>query len=254
MGVLAKEINWGVREYPKGVYGSKSGRFEARYWLKGGERIHIGTYDSPEEAAYRRHIEMYGHHWYNMPDDIHKYFGFLYIMTHRATGKKYFGSKQFVYWDGPVGGFKCTDRTNEWYDPKAWKEGQWETYTSSSKIVNKMIADGNVWDWNFEWVELCKDKLTLKMREMETQRHLNVLDATLPNGEYEWLNENIGGVAFRPPFRLDGLKETIEESKEALRNYYLKPKVCEDCGSVIPFGHRECSNAPIFGDGGCTRS
>lgn len=235
-----------------GVYYSKERSWWYQLWKKDHtgqtSKRHFATF---EECEYARHLALYNHHWYNMPHDTSKAFGFLYKMTHQKTGLSYIGSKQFYYWDGPRGGFKCTDPSDEWWDPKAWKHGNWETYCSSSVPIGKIIERGNPWDFKYECIGLYSDRLSLIRAEIDLQVKLDVLNATDDDGNYLYLNANIARVAFRPPFKLKGLKDKIKDSKEALREYYLKPRVCESCMEAIPFGETRCPNAPLIGDGPC---
>ena len=73
-----------------GVYKDKDSTWYYRTWRKNGKkRTSKGKFSTKEECRYKRHLVQFGHHWYNMPHDISKAFGFLYTITHRATGKIY---------------------------------------------------------------------------------------------------------------------------------------------------------------------
>jgi len=237
---MNKKKRYKNRKYPLGVYKSKWG-YQAKAWDDLENVFHLGTFKSIREAVYRRLIWTQGHHWelngMVIPEDS---FGFIYLVTNRDTGKMYVGSKQRFYWDGPVGGYKCTDPSDEWWDPRAWKDGQWKTYTTSSDEIILEIARGNVYDWKFEILELCSDKLELHLAEIKHMMKRDVLEATDSRGRWLYYNKNIAGKIFRPPFSLEDAKVMIEKSKDDMRNYYLKPNHCPICGDMLPFGRKDC--------------
>jgi hypothetical protein len=227
-----------MRKLPKGVYLQPSGTYKTASW-NGSKLEYFGTYDTPEEADYRLAIGSNGHHWNGMEDG--PYFGFVYRITHRATGKMYIGKKQLFRWVGPRGGYKCTDRTCEDWDPKAWAANDWELYTGSSIPLNNEIAEGNVWDYKFEVLKMCRTKLHLFVTEVKYQIEEDVLDALDDNGEYKYYNENIAGCDFRAPFKKSEVAIQKEQVMEEVREYYLKPRICSKCSSVIPYGQESCS-------------
>lgn len=236
---------------PKNVWITASKRFAARYHDDTiGRQVHIGSYDTIEEAVYRQRLKVFEHHWEGMAEDREEFFGFTYKMTDRKTGKIYVGAKQFYYWDGPVKGYKCTDPRDEDWDPTLWRSGEWREYTSSSKVVNRLI-DGKPWNFKYEVIQMHRNKLELFHAELKTQIELDVLNAVDTNGDYVYLNEQIMGVEYRPPVPKAKLKAAREASEQALKEYYLKPNVCGDCGTVIPFGTTRCPKKPMFGGGSC---
>lgn len=228
------------REYPRGVYKIYNGKFQAIYWISPSRELtYVGTYETWEEAHYRRRMAKDGNHWGIR--DSEDWFGFVYEITNRKTGKKYIGKKQFYFWSGPVGGFKCTDPSDEWWDPKAWVESDWSTYTGSSQELKDDIAKGNPWDFTYEIVELCRDKLDLHIAEVLLQKKLDVLEATDAKGDYLYYNKNIASMVFRAPFVKADLEEKRSVTDEEIRKYYLKPLICAACSNVIPFGHAKCA-------------
>lgn len=246
-----------MRDLPKGVYEYKltdgSTQYEFKTWAGGSMDIQKKGFATPREAEYARHVAVYGHHWENMPQDLDGFFGFVYEMEEISTGRKYIGSKQLLFWDGPRGGYKCTDPGDEWFDDTLWKESDWAFYTSSSKPIAKRIED-SPWKFRYKVLTMCTNKLDLHLCEIGEQISRNVLEATDEHGNYLYLNENILGVEYRPPVPKDKLKVSIEETKRAVRDYYLRPVACERCGSLLPFGQTRCPNAPLFGDGDCNET
>lgn len=212
-------------------------KWRARYW-NGVILKDIGAYDTKDEAWYRYKVYDKGHHWVGMIQG--PYFGFIYKMTHKATGKIYIGLKQRFHWTGPVGGYKCTDPSDDRWEPLAWKESDWHLYTSSSKDVNKMIQEGNIWDWEYEVLEMCEDKLKLHLAEVAWQMKLNVLEELDEDLSYKYLNRNIASKIFRPTYTPSELKEAKDKTLRGLKAYYLKPKLCTICGSIIPWGYPQC--------------
>lgn len=225
------------RKLPLGVYPAPRGEgWSVMDWEKGGKLKYYKKFDNIREATYERLLWTQGHHW-NITEDIPKdAFGFIYKVTNLNTGKMYIGSKQFYYWNGPVGGYKCTDPSDEWWDPLAWRPGMWEKYTSSSDDLNIEILKGSIYDYKFDILELCQDKLELHLAEVRHMMKRDVLEATDEHGNWLYYNKNIAGKIFRPPFSMSDAKEMIEQSKEDMRNYYLKPNRCEECDDVLPFG------------------
>ncbi len=218
---------------PKGVYETK-GKYRAKYWT-GNKLANGGSgYGTPEEAEYTSHVIQHGHHWKDMNKENH--WGFIYLITCRATGRMYIGKKQFLLWDGPVGGYKCTDLEDNWFDDGAWRNNDWKLYTGSQKDLNRDIRKGNIWDYKFEVLAMCKNKLDLHLAEVMFQMEADVLEALDDKGDYLYYNKNIAGQEFRAPFsKQDALTMRVVD-EEALRNYYLKPDLDGE-GHVLPYGH-----------------
>lgn len=236
---IPKERNVVDRGLPKGVYAIE-GRYRASIWESGSKLVWQRMFDTAEEATYQRQLELHGHKWQGLPRDPLGNFGFIYLITNNKTGKMYVGKKQLYFWDGPVGGFKCTNPHDEWWDPKAWRESDWKEYVSSQKELAEEIKDGNPWDFTYEVLEVCQDKLQLHLAEIRHQTNRNVLEATDADGNYLYYNKNIASMIFRPPFKKEELLKARFETLEKMREYYLKPRTCEDCDRVIPYGEVTC--------------
>lgn len=234
MGRKRKKIN---KHLPKNVYPNSNGDlYHSKYW-DGTKLVQCGSYRTPEEAEYMSLLAQNGHHWIGMEEG--PYFGFTYLITNKDTGKRYVGKKQFFLWDGPVGGYKCTDMGSEWWDEKAWRPNQWEEYIGSQLDLNAEIARGSVWDFRYEVLEMCRTKLDLHVSELNHMLKWDVLEAVDKDGDYLWYNKNIASLEFRPPFRKQDVKEAKEKTIEAMRKYYLKPKHCA-CGALIAYGDDAC--------------
>ena len=212
----------------------------------------IGTFASADEAHYAQLLADKGHHWQGMPEVIPKeVFGFLYRMTHKSTGKIYIGAKQLYFWDGPQVGYKCSNPVDPEFDKTLWKDSDWREYHSSSKTIEKIGKDEGIHAFDYEVISFHTDKLDLFKSELDLHIELDVLEAVNEDGDYVYYNENIMGQAYRPPVPIAKLRAIRETTAQQARDYYLKPKVCEDCGEVIPFGESQCAQKPMFGNGGC---
>jgi len=235
-----KKKRYKHRKFPLGIYKSKGG-FQVKAWDEEGNISHLGTFKSLRRATYERLVWTQGHHWHlndlEIPRDS---FGFIYCVTNLKNNRMYIGSKQFYYWNGPVGGYKCTDPSDEWWDHRAWRSGMWEKYITSSDELKLEILKGDIWDYKFEILELCPDKLTLHLAEIKHMMKRDVLEATNSMGQWLYYNKNIAGKIFRPPFSLVDAKEMIRKSKDDMRNYYLLPNHCPTCGDMIPYGKTGC--------------
>ena len=237
MGRMRKKGNEGL---PKGVYKSKKMYYYMEYI--DGSLVYGGSYKSVKKAEYYGFLKINGHHWKGM--DKGDNFGFIYCITNKKTGKMYIGSKQFLLWDGPTGGYKCSDMRNDWFDPYAWRDNNWTEYTGSQKGLNKEISEGNIWDYTFEVLEMCQDKMSIHLSEVLRQLELNVLEELDEDGEYLYYNENIARTDFRAPFKKSDVLEARANDEAAMGSYYLKPDL-DASGSVIPYGRLQNKVAPL---------
>ena len=226
----AERIELGL---PKGVY-LISGRdgFRAVVWDNRRVVKQVGVFSTPREAHYKRLVELNGHHWEGI-EITNDCWGFIYCITNRDTGKKYIGKKQMLLWDGPAGGYKCTNRRDPRFDPKAWVPNNWELYTGSCIPLNNDMF--NLWDWKFEVLKLSYTKLELHLDEVNEMVSRNVLESLDANGQYEYYNSNIASLEFRAPFLHKDMEDKRSGSLETMRNYYLRPTLCNKCKEILPF-------------------
>lgn len=230
------------RELPKGIYEYRK-KYMVKIWAgKEGDYEHkyLGLYGTKEEAEYVRNVELNGHHWTGREHDPEGSWGFLYKITNRVSGKMYIGRKQYRLWNGPTGGYKCTDTEGDFFDEDVWKANNWAFYTGSNDEINKEIYWGNIWDFTYEVIAVYKDKLSLHLAEIFEQQGRDVLEALDSNGEYLYYNRNIGGVEFRAPFLRADMEEKMEGTMKKMKAYYLKPRICKKCKLVIPWEEGVC--------------
>lgn len=121
--------------------------------------------------------------------------GFVYLITHIPTGKKYIGKKiltstrrvpmlkrELAEWDKP--GRKPKKKL-------VVKESDWQTYYSSNKWIKDEVKRGNREDFKREILKFCNSKKQLSYYETKYQFAENVLESD------EYLNDNILGKFFK---------------------------------------------------------
>ena len=127
----------------------------------------------------------------------------------------------------------------------------WRSYTSSSKVIKEIVDAEGPWAFDYEVVQLHHNKLDLFYGELKDQMDADVLRAVDDDGHYIYYNEQIMGVEYRPKVPRAKLIAAREKAEKNLRDYMLKPLICNDCGEVIPYGQTNCAGKPMFGGGSC---
>lgn len=110
------------------------------------------------------------------------YYGFIYIITQKSSGRKYIGRKFFT---------KAGYRQVKGKRKKCRKPSGWKTYYGSSPELLSLIEKHGKDDFSREIIRLCKTLGETKYWETKLQFHHNVLEAKLPNGDFEYINGNI---------------------------------------------------------------
>tara|TARA_R110001583_G_scaffold40624_5_gene129495 strand:+ start:586 stop:999 length:414 start_codon:yes stop_codon:yes gene_type:complete len=107
-------------------------------------------------------------------------FGFVYIITHKKSGKAYIGCKQYFL-------------------GKSKANSKWEIYMGSSKSLLEDISKMGKKHFKFEVISEYKNKRSLRYYECYYQMKYNVLATTLEGtDEPAFYNSYVGGKWYRP--------------------------------------------------------
>lgn len=128
---------------------------------------------------------------YNLDEEFH---GFVYIITHLASGKKYIGKKSFWSKKKPKG-----------MKRRKTVESDWKKYWSSSEQIKNLLIDEGVNAFSREILALCKHERHMNYLEVKYQFAYGVLEE--PD---MWFNENINGKWY--PHLYYDVKETCQFS------------------------------------------
>ncbi len=83
------------------------------------------------------------------PDDAEEYFGFVYLITHNPTGRKYIGKKFFT---------KAGTRQIKGKKKKIRKTSDWETYWGSNTELQAEVTKNGEEQYTREILHLCKSR------------------------------------------------------------------------------------------------
>lgn len=115
--------------------------------------------------------------WTNVPKDISNYQGFVYIITHKPTGKYYVGKKNFWFrkTQPPLKGNKNKRHTVV--------ESDWKSYWGSSKEFLAFVQKQGTKSFTRKILHHCKTKWDMSYNELLEQISRNVLfDSKSYNG------------------------------------------------------------------------
>ena len=90
------------------------------------------------------------------PDDAEGYFGFVYLITHNPTGRKYIGKKFFT---------KAGTRQIKGKKKKIRKTSDWETYWGSNTELQAEVTKNGEEQYTREILHLCKSRSECSYRE-----------------------------------------------------------------------------------------
>jgi hypothetical protein len=121
------------------------------------------------------------------------YYGFVYLVTDVVSGKMYIGKKSM--WRTITRKVWKADRSGK-KNSTSLKESDWRTYTTSSQYVNKDIIGGVQFTFKILSMHTCKG--TLSYNEVDRMVKLDVLRASLANGDRAYYNACIPGIKFLP--------------------------------------------------------
>jgi len=154
----------------------------------------------------------FGHWIYPGEFVVDDWFGFIYRIIEKDTGKHYIGKKQFhSYTRKSIKGKKNKKLII--------KENDWKTYTSSSTHVNSQIELKGKDNFIFLIESLHKTKGSLFYAEIELQVSENVLREKFEDGARKYYNGQIAGVKFLPPDEVSD--ETRMKISSTLKTKYL---------------------------------
>ena len=136
----------------------------------------------------------------NIEDFPQDTFGFIYIVTHKPSGKSYIGKKSLFHnikkkltkkelaeQTGP--GRKSTTKV-------VAKESDWKTYYGSAKPILELIKEGKQQEFTREILQLVPNKKLLTYYECKYLFEYSVLEN--PDG---WYNDSILGKFYTSDFK-----------------------------------------------------
>ena len=82
-------------------------------------------------------------------DDVNDFFGFVYVITHNATGRKYIGKKFFT---------KAKTRQIKGKKKRTRVSSDWIDYYGSNKKLQEEIAINGTSEYTREILHLCKSR------------------------------------------------------------------------------------------------
>ena len=115
-------------------------------------------------------------------DDIGDYFGFVYCITNKTTGRKYIGRKYFWSFRTPPGKKR-----------RVKQESDWKKYYGSCPELKEDIKKYNKENFNREILSLHKAKGDCNYEETKQLFINNVLTESLDDGTPAYYNSNILG-------------------------------------------------------------
>ena len=144
----------------------------------GKELVELGHWILIDKYVYHRTVRM--------NEDIQPtdYFGFVYRITQKETGRSYIGKKQLIFTRRK----KVKGRINRKH---VKKESDWKEYTGSCDELNQEIKTLGKERFDFEILKFCKTKSELGYTETEYQFKEDVLTSIFPDGERKYYNSNI---------------------------------------------------------------
>lgn len=111
---------------------------------------------------------------YDQSVDTDAFYGFVYLITHRASGRMYVGRKYLTLKRG-----------------KKRVPSKWQAYWGSCKELTALIALEGEAAFERRIIRWCKTRQDCNYEEMAEQVRREVLTALLPDGTRAYFNGNI---------------------------------------------------------------
>jgi hypothetical protein len=133
--------------------------------------------------------------------DVNDYFGFIYLITNKVSGKKYLGRKFFHIHQ----------------KRKRVRESNWKVYTGSCKPLTADIKALGKPKFTFEILSLYTTRGGLGYFETYHLCALNTLTERDVNGVRTWYNGNVGAVRWIPSMELQESEKFISDPSVIIR-------------------------------------
>ena len=114
--------------------------------------------------------------------DPEDYYGFIYMITNKITGKRYIGRKYFT---------KAATRQVKGKKRKTRKESDWSDYYGSSPSLLRDIEEFGKDNFHREIIRLCKTRGETNYWEARYQFEYKVLEVYDSEGNPLFYNDNI---------------------------------------------------------------
>ena len=122
-------------------------------------------------------------------DDIGDFFGYVYVITNKSTGKKYIGRKYFVQKRKPRGGKR-----------RVTSESDWKKYYGSSPELKADVKKYGKLNFKREIISLHETLGKVNYEETKQLFLNNVLIEALDDGTPAYYNSNILGRYMRKDY------------------------------------------------------
>ena len=140
-------------------------------------------------------------------------FGFVYITTHKPTGKSYIGKKVLFHNKKQKIGKKELAKLQGVVGRRpsyklVVKESDWKTYYGSQTDIKALLVEGKKDEFERSILKMCPDKKSLTYFEIKYQMLYQVLEK--PD---EFFNDNILGKFFTKDLVNIEFEDMVEEAK-----------------------------------------
>jgi len=153
----------------------------------------------------------------NKIDDITQFpentFGFVYITTHKPTGKSYIGKKVLFHNKKQKIGKKELAKLQGVVGRRpsyklVVKESDWKTYYGSQTDIKALLVEGKKDEFERSILKMCPDKKSMTYFEVKYQMLYQVLEK--PD---EFFNDNILGKFFTKDLKDIEFEDLVKERK-----------------------------------------